>query len=60
MGREMMRDECGMMNWLNESNLFDFHEMRKDFSPPMTWNTGRQGDATPSLAMSELMGWWEV
>jgi DNA helicase-2/ATP-dependent DNA helicase PcrA len=25
----------------------------------VTWNTGRQGDATPSLAMSELMGWWE-
>lgn len=23
------------------------------------WNTGRQGDATPSLALSELMGWWE-
>jgi DNA helicase-2/ATP-dependent DNA helicase PcrA len=25
----------------------------------VTWNAGRQGDATPSLAMSELMGWWE-
>jgi DNA helicase II / ATP-dependent DNA helicase PcrA len=25
----------------------------------VTWNTGRKGDATPSLAMSELMGWWE-
>ncbi|MFM8874924.1 MAG: ATP-dependent helicase [Anaerolineae bacterium] len=25
----------------------------------VTWNTGRQGDATPSLALSELMGWWE-
>ena len=25
----------------------------------VTWNTGRQGDATPSLAMSELMGWRE-
>jgi DNA helicase-2/ATP-dependent DNA helicase PcrA len=25
----------------------------------VTWNTGRQGDATPSLGMSELMGWWE-
>jgi DNA helicase-2/ATP-dependent DNA helicase PcrA len=25
----------------------------------VTWNTGRQGDATPSLPMSELMGWWE-
>ncbi|GAB4500013.1 MAG: ATP-dependent helicase [Anaerolineales bacterium] len=25
----------------------------------VTWNTGRQGDATPSLAMSELMGWWK-
>ncbi|MCI0555176.1 MAG: ATP-dependent helicase, partial [Anaerolineae bacterium] len=24
-----------------------------------TWNSGRQGDATPSLALSELMGWWE-
>ena len=24
------------------------------------WNSGRQGDAQPSLAMSELMGWWEV
>ena len=25
----------------------------------VTWNSGRQGDATPSLAMSELIGWWE-
>ena len=25
----------------------------------VTWNSGRQGDATPSLAISELMGWWE-
>jgi ATP-dependent DNA helicase UvrD/PcrA len=25
----------------------------------VTWNTGRQGDATPSLALSVLMGWWE-
>jgi DNA helicase-2/ATP-dependent DNA helicase PcrA len=25
----------------------------------VTWNTGRQGDATPSLALSALMGWWE-
>jgi len=25
----------------------------------VTWNSGRQGDATLSLAMSELMGWWE-
>jgi len=25
----------------------------------VTWNSGRQGDATPSLAMAELMGWWE-
>ncbi|MBI3164127.1 MAG: ATP-dependent helicase [Chloroflexi bacterium] len=25
----------------------------------VTWNTGRQGDATPSLALSELIGWWE-
>ncbi len=25
----------------------------------ITWNSGRQGDATPSLALSELMGWWE-
>ncbi len=25
----------------------------------VTWNSGRQGDATPSLAMSEVMGWWE-
>jgi len=25
----------------------------------VTWNSGRQGDATPSLAMSELLGWWE-
>ncbi len=25
----------------------------------VTWNTGRQGDATPSLALSELMGFWE-
>jgi len=26
----------------------------------VTWNTGRQGDATPSLPLAELMGWWEV
>ncbi len=26
----------------------------------VTWNSGRQGDATPSLALSELMGWWET
>jgi DNA helicase-2/ATP-dependent DNA helicase PcrA len=25
----------------------------------VTWNSGRQGDATPSLPLSELMGWWE-
>lgn len=25
----------------------------------MTWNTGRQGNATPAMAMSELMGQWE-
>ncbi len=25
----------------------------------VTWNSGRQGDATPSFALSELMGWWE-
>ncbi|MFN8387668.1 MAG: hypothetical protein U0X92_14800 [Anaerolineales bacterium] len=29
------------------------------FSLPVTWNSGRQGDGTPSLALSELMGWWE-
>ena len=26
----------------------------------VTWNSGRQGDATPSLPLAELMGWWEV
>ncbi|HJS19865.1 MAG TPA: ATP-dependent helicase [Anaerolineales bacterium] len=26
----------------------------------VTWNTGRQGDATPSLPLADLMGWWEV
>ena len=25
----------------------------------VTWNSDRQGNATPALAMSELMGWWE-
>ncbi len=25
----------------------------------VTWNSGRKGDATPSLAFSELTGWWE-
>jgi hypothetical protein len=72
-----MKDEGGRMNWCNESNLrlhlmqvqvFDFHELRKDLSLPVTWNSGRQGDATSSLAssppntvsgVSELMGWWE-
>lgn len=39
----MMKDECGMINWENESSSLDFHKLRKDFSPPMT----------PSLAMSE-------
>jgi len=26
----------------------------------VTWNSGRQGDATPSLPLSELIGWWET
>jgi DNA helicase II / ATP-dependent DNA helicase PcrA len=26
----------------------------------VTWNSGRQGDATPSLPMADLTGWWEV
>jgi DNA helicase-2/ATP-dependent DNA helicase PcrA len=26
----------------------------------VTWNTGRQGDATPGLALSALMGRWEA
>lgn len=26
----------------------------------VTWNSGRQSDATPSLALSELLGWWEA
>jgi DNA helicase II / ATP-dependent DNA helicase PcrA len=26
----------------------------------VTWNSGRQGDATPSLPFADLMGWWEV
>ena len=26
----------------------------------VTWNTGRQGDAQPSLAMQALMGWWSL
>ena len=26
----------------------------------ITWNSGRTEDAQPSLAMRELMGWWEV
>jgi DNA helicase II / ATP-dependent DNA helicase PcrA len=30
---------------------------RKDLI--VTWNSGRQGDATPSKALSELTGWWE-
>ncbi|MBK8780310.1 MAG: ATP-dependent helicase [Anaerolineales bacterium] len=25
----------------------------------VTWNSGRKGDATPNLALSELMGWWK-
>jgi DNA helicase-2/ATP-dependent DNA helicase PcrA len=25
----------------------------------VTWNTGRQGDALPSLPFNELLGWWE-
>jgi DNA helicase II / ATP-dependent DNA helicase PcrA len=25
----------------------------------VTWNTGRQGDAQPSLAMQALVGWWD-
>ena len=32
---------------------------RQHFARAVTWNTGRQGDATPSLAMQALMGWWE-
>ena len=26
----------------------------------VTWNTGSQGDATPSLPFAALMGWWEA
>jgi DNA helicase-2/ATP-dependent DNA helicase PcrA len=26
----------------------------------VTWNTGRQGDATPGLALAALMGWWDA
>ena len=26
----------------------------------VTWNSGRQGDATPSLPLADMMGWWEV
>jgi len=26
----------------------------------VTWNTGRQGEALPSLPFSALMGWWEA
>jgi len=26
----------------------------------VSWNTGRQGDATPSLPLSALIGWWDV
>ena len=26
----------------------------------VTWNSGRQGDATPSLPFADLIGWWEV
>jgi hypothetical protein len=55
-----MKDECRIMNWHNESNLFDFHELREDFSPTVTWNTSRQGVATLSLPLSELMGWWKT
>jgi len=25
----------------------------------VTWNTGRKGDATPSLPFAAQMGWWE-
>jgi DNA helicase-2/ATP-dependent DNA helicase PcrA len=25
----------------------------------VTWNTGRKGDATPNLALQQMMGWWE-
>jgi DNA helicase-2/ATP-dependent DNA helicase PcrA len=25
----------------------------------VTWNSGRQGDAQPSLALEALRGWWE-
>ncbi len=26
----------------------------------ITWNTGRQGDARPARALTELMNWWEA
>ncbi len=26
----------------------------------VTWNTGRQGNLTPTPALAELMGWWEL
>ena len=25
----------------------------------VTWNSGRQGDASPNLAVEALRGWWE-
>ena len=26
----------------------------------VTWNSGRQRSATPSMAFTELQGWWEA
>jgi ATP-dependent DNA helicase UvrD/PcrA len=26
----------------------------------VTWNSGRQGEATPALPISDLIGWWET
>lgn len=33
----MMKDECGMMNWYNESNSLDFHELRNKDNRTASW-----------------------
>ncbi|MFN8405163.1 MAG: hypothetical protein U0V48_16670 [Anaerolineales bacterium] len=50
------------MNYAELAQRVEFIRLprtEEGFSLPVTWNSGRQGDGTPSLALSELMGWWE-
>jgi DNA helicase-2/ATP-dependent DNA helicase PcrA len=56
-GAETMRSRLGYVKERLRLLYVGITRAKKDLI--VTWNSGRQGDATPSLAMAELMGWWE-